>query len=211
MHLGLLNGMCIYVALVLLFGHCWWPWTFCSPWAGWTPQCIWMLQVLWVEGTTQARAPHYYPTLLKPMNYDHDGCNHANVNVYVLLSASCFLYSQNLAKVVACETDAQFRPKRRETGLCKPSIFLGLPQTHSSVLPECLAINLLIGLWWGTIDCNKKDSKDLWDWLVLIRDIWELHGKDIACCQPYLPGSFNCPPQNPAEKISSGFKKHGSS
>ena len=40
----------------------------------------------------------------------------------------------------------------------------------------------------------------------LIGDTWKSHGQDIACCCPYLPGSFDCPPRNPAEKISSGYK-----
>ena len=49
-------------------------------------------------------------------------------------------------------------------------------------------------------------SQDLWDWVVLIGDIWKLHGQDVTCCCPYLPGSFDCPPQNPAYKINSGYK-----
>ena len=40
----------------------------------------------------------------------------------------------------------------------------------------------------------------------LIGDTWKSHGQDVACCRPYLPGSFNCPPRNPAEKISSSYK-----
>lgn len=35
---------------------------------------------------------------------------------------------------------------------------------------------------------------------------WEQHGKAVAACTPYLPDSFDCPPHNPAEKISSGYK-----
>jgi hypothetical protein len=72
-----------------------------------------------------------------------------------------------------------------------------------------IAINipdLLINLWRGTIDCDKNDSKDLWEWVVLVGDTWKSHGQDVARCRPYLPGSFDCPPRNPAEKISSGYK-----
>jgi hypothetical protein len=90
-------------------------------------------------------------------------------------------------------TDADFRQTWKETGLCKPSIFVGLSPGHSSGLPGCLAIDhmhiiainlldLLISLWHGNIDCNKKGSKDLWDWVVLVGDLWKLHGQDIACC-----------------------------
>jgi len=72
-----------------------------------------------------------------------------------------------------------------------------------------IAINipdLLISLWCGTIDCDKNNSKGLWDWVVLIGDTWKSHSQDVACCHPYLPGSFDCPPRNPTEKISSGYK-----
>jgi hypothetical protein len=96
-------------------------------------------------------------------------------------------------------------------------MFVGLSPGHLSGLPGCLAIDhmhiiainlpdLLISLWRENIDCNKKDSKDLWDWVVLIGDVWKSHSQDIARCRPYLPGSFDCPPWNPAEKISSGYK-----
>ena len=170
-----------------------------------------------LKGRHKPGGPHYYPALLKPTNYDLAGCDHDDVDIFSLPSASRCLYSQNLNKLVACCTDAQFKLERKETGLCKPSIFLGLPLTHSSGLPGCLAIDhmhiiainlpdLLIGLWRGTIDCDKKDSKVLWDWLVLVGDVWKSHGQDIARCRPYLPGSFDCPPWNPAEKISSGYK-----
>jgi hypothetical protein len=155
--------------------------------------------------------------LLKPMNYDLAGCSHDDDDDFRLLSASPAQYFRNLGKLTACMTDADFRQTCKETGLCKPSIFVGLSLGHLSGLPGCLAIShmhiiavnlldLLISLWCGNIDCNKKDSKDLWDWVVLIRDVWKSHGQDVAHCQPYLPGSFNCPPQNPVEKISSGYK-----
>lgn len=93
-----------------------------------------------------------------------------------------FYILKTLLKLLPVRLMPSFRLERKETGLCKPRIFLGLPQMHSSGLLGCLAINhmhiitinlpdLLIGLWRGTIDCNKKDSKDLWDWLVLVGDI----------------------------------------
>ena len=42
--------------------------------------------------------------------------------------------------------------------------------------------------------------------MVLKGDIWKFHGKAVANTTPYLPGSFDRPPRNPAEKISSGYK-----
>jgi hypothetical protein len=35
---------------------------------------------------------------------------------------------------------------------------------------------------------------------------WESHGRDVAAATPYLPGSFDRPPRNIAEKINSGYK-----
>jgi hypothetical protein len=170
-----------------------------------------------LKGRHKPGGPHYYPALLKPLDYDLPGCNHSDVDVYCLPRASAVLYRDNLNRLLHCMIDAQFKQVRRETGLCKPSLFLGLSQKHSSGLPGCLAIDhmhiiainlpdLLIGLWRGTTDCDKNDKRDLWDWVVLIGDTWKTHGQDVAHCRPYLPGSFDCPPRNPAEKISSGYK-----
>jgi hypothetical protein len=134
-----------------------------------------------------------------------------------MLTASPTFYFNNLKKLLPCANEAQFIKMRKETGLCKPSIFVGLSRQHSSGLPGCLSIDhmhiisinlpdLLLGLWRGTIDCDKKDSRELWDWVVLVGDVWKSHGQDVAHCRPYLPRSFNCPPWNPTEKISSGYK-----
>ncbi|KAJ8580934.1 hypothetical protein M405DRAFT_887586 [Rhizopogon salebrosus TDB-379] len=55
--------------------------------------------------------------------------------------------------------------------------------------------------------CDATDNKDLWDWAVF-RDkgIWVEHGAAVAACAPYLPGSFDRPPRNPAEKINTFYK-----
>ena len=39
--------------------------------------------------------------------------------------------------------DAEFKLTQKDTGLCKPSIFVGLPPAHLSGLPGCLAIDLM--------------------------------------------------------------------
>jgi hypothetical protein len=66
--------------------------------------------------------------------------------------------------------------------------------------------DLFIPLWRGTFDCDRTDDRSTWNWAVLKGDIWEAHGRDVAATTPYLPGSFDRPPRNPAEKISSGYK-----
>ena len=170
-----------------------------------------------LRGCHKPGGPHYYPALRKPLNYKLSGCNYNDIDIYELPVASQWLYLRKLDCVLGRQTDAQFRLAWKETGLCKPSIFMGLPLSHSSRLPGCLAIDhmhiiminlsdLLIVLWRGSIDCERNDSRDRWDWAMLVGDTWKLHGQDVACCRAYLPGSFDCPPQNPAEKISSGYK-----
>ena len=170
-----------------------------------------------LRGRHKAGGPHYYPALLRPLNYALPGCDHNNIDVYNLPKASSGLHTDNLNRLLQCETDVQFKSIWKDTGLCKPSLFLGHDARHSSGLPGCLAIDqmhviainlpdLLIGLWRGTIDCDREDSRLLWDWVVLTGDHWKAHGLDVALCRPYFPGSFNCPPRNPAEKISSGYK-----
>ncbi|KAJ7702170.1 hypothetical protein B0H16DRAFT_1347648 [Mycena metata] len=65
---------------------------------------------------------------------------------------------------------------------------------------------LLQLLWRGLFPCDADDSVDSWDWAVLKGEVWKKHGKAVADATPYLPGSFDRPPRNPAEKISSGYK-----
>ena len=51
--------------------------------------------------------------------------------------------------------------------------------------------DLLLGLWCGTIECDPTDSKDMWQWLVLVGDTWKAHGQHVANATSYLLGSFD--------------------
>lgn len=73
-------------------------------------------------------------------------------------------------------------------------------------LPALNIPDLLLSLWRGTIECDRDDNKNLWDWATLKGDVWKNHGCAVAAATPYLPGSFDRPPRNPAEKINSGYK-----
>ncbi|KAG2739709.1 hypothetical protein P692DRAFT_201842600 [Suillus brevipes Sb2] len=66
--------------------------------------------------------------------------------------------------------------------------------------------DLLIPLWRGSFRVETTDNKSTWAWAVLKKEIWKAHDTLIADATPYLPGSFNHPPHNPTEKISSGYK-----
>ncbi|TBU21771.1 hypothetical protein BD311DRAFT_677574 [Dichomitus squalens] len=67
---------------------------------------------------------------------------------------------------------------------------------------------LVLGLLRGKLSrSDLTDPLEDWDWACLSDDAtWQAHGKLVAGASLYLPGSFDRPPRNPAEKISSGYK-----
>jgi hypothetical protein len=169
-----------------------------------------------LKGRHKPGGSHYYPALLKPVNYQVDGCDHDDVDASDVQSTSSETYQKNLRYLLASPNDNQYKQRRLETGISKPSIFLGIPVSHRLSIPACFgsdimhlgSLNLpdiLINLWRGTLDCDKTDSRSTWDWAVLQGDTWKRHGKIVAGATPYLPGSFDRPPRNPAEKINSGY------
>jgi hypothetical protein len=169
-----------------------------------------------VAGRHKPGGGHYYPALLKPDNYNVNGSNHGDVNPRDITPCA-EKYSANLRYLIASPNENQYKNRRLETGISKPSIFLGIPKARVLGVPGCfgsdimhlVALNLpdlLINLWRGTFDCDKSDSRTTWDWATLQGDTWKAHGAAVAAATPYLPGSFDRPPRNPAEKINSGFK-----
>ena len=115
-------------------------------------------------------------------------------------------------------TNAAYGFNRKNTGISKPSIFRGLPSTNILGIPGCFGhdlmylaslnlTDLLYSLWRGKITCEGTDVILTWDWAAFLnQECWEGCGQRVANCRPYLPGSFDQPPCNPAEKISSGYK-----
>ena len=170
-----------------------------------------------VIGRHKPGGSHYYPALLKPLNYRVFGSDHNDLPYANLPSCSPEIYHKNLRHLLASPNETQYKKRRLETGISKPSIFLGLQQAKILGIPGCFGSDimhlaslnipdLLINLWRGVFDCDKKDDRATWDWAVLQGPTWEAHGKQVASATPYLPGSFDRPPRNPAEKISSGYK-----
>lgn len=52
----------------------------------------------------------------------------------------------------------------------------------------------------------STDSVELWNWRILVGNIWQAHGKTVALATLFIPSSFGRAPQNPVEKINSGYK-----
>lgn len=170
-----------------------------------------------VKGRHKPNAPHYYPALLLPDNYTVEDCNHADINIRQISAGSTAEYAINLRHVLESKNETEYKRRRKETGISKPSLFSGLPANRMLGIPGCFPADLMhlvslnltdlfLSLWRGTLDCDPSDSIATWDWAVLQGDVWKNHGKNVADATPYLPGSFDRPPRNPAEKISSGYK-----
>ncbi|KAG1878337.1 hypothetical protein F4604DRAFT_1880351 [Suillus subluteus] len=66
--------------------------------------------------------------------------------------------------------------------------------------------SLYTDLWRGTMDCSGTDTRENWPWVVLIGDTWEEHGRAVAACKSYLPGSFDVAPHDPNLKMNSFYK-----
>ncbi|KAJ4479636.1 hypothetical protein C8J55DRAFT_536243 [Lentinula edodes] len=144
----------------------------------------------------------YYPVMFKPDAYIMPGCNFNDLapdNVYAMDPQR---YQDDLQVVMASRTAANYSENRCETGIKIPSIFLG------DIMHLILNLaDILIPLWRGSVSCDRGDDISTWVWAVLKdKDTWEKHGADVANCTPYLPGLFDRPPHNPAEKINSGYK-----
>ncbi|EJD50606.1 hypothetical protein AURDEDRAFT_58434, partial [Auricularia subglabra TFB-10046 SS5] len=159
---------------------------------------------------------HHYPVMLKPVDYNVPGCNHPDYDPKALPPVYSSDYGANLARIIAATGVTDYRRRRAETGICKPSILSGLGVATLGIPRMCagdimhLVLNLgdlLVGLWRGTIDHAASDSPEMWRWRVLVGEVWEQHGRDVAFCILFLPSSFDRAPRNPAEKINSGYKQ----
>jgi hypothetical protein len=171
-----------------------------------------------ISGRRREGDPHYYPLMLKPDNYNLAGCDHPDVTfaqLHEFRHGCADRYKANLEHLLGAQNHNQYTTRRLSTGLCKQTIFsglrqcLGIPNIFVMDLMHLTALNdpdLLLGLWRGTVKCYGVDTKDNWDWKVLVGKVWETHGKTVEMAKPYLPSSFGRVPRNPAEKINTSYK-----
>ena len=167
-------------------------------------------------GRNKLHGSHYYPALLRPDGFDtHPTSAHPDLNVNTLPMPDPEEYKRFLFHVISSQDEEEFKGRRFNTGITKPSIFAGVPRTLP--LPTCFPgdlmhqplINLaalLLDLWCARPAARKYDRDTLWPWAVLTGEAWEIHGKVVWRAAKYLPTSFGRPPRNPQEKISSGYK-----
>ena len=172
-----------------------------------------------MPGRREVHGKQYFSTLLRPKNYDVDGCMHADIDIRHLPSPSRDQYNSNLRYLVTSPNETQYCARHLATGISKPSIFsgldldrsstLGLPYSAGSDIMHLAALNLsdlMISLWRGTMNCTKPDDKSTWSWVVLRGEMWQRHGKAVADTLHYLLSSFDRPPCNIVEKLTSGYK-----
>jgi hypothetical protein len=167
-------------------------------------------------GRHKTNGSHYYPALLKPLDYTMAGCDHPDLS-HFSTTTSYGHYFTNLRFLLASPNDTQYKKRRLETGIVKPTIFLGLPTCSTLGIPRCFGSDIMhlstfnisdlfLPLWRGLFDHDRLDPPSNWPWAVLQEEIWESHGMAVSAATPYLPGSFDRPPRNIAEKINSGYK-----
>jgi hypothetical protein len=87
---------------------------------------------------------------------------------------------------------------------------LGVPNIFGPDFMHLPTLNhgdMFTSAWRGTLKCEATDDITTWDFAVF-RDAekWKRHGQQVADALKYIPGSYDRPPRNIAEKISSGYK-----
>jgi hypothetical protein len=171
-----------------------------------------------IPGRRRDRDGHYYPAMLKPNSYGVVGCDHEDVTYSDLRRYQQDVskrYNENLSILLRADNPTQFKERRLDTGLCKQTILsglrcsLGIPNIFPLDIMHLVNLNdpdLLLGLWRGTIKVYPPDRLELWNWRVLVGEVWQSHGKTVALATPFIPSCFGRAPRNPAEKINSGYK-----
>ncbi|KAF8806951.1 hypothetical protein BYT27DRAFT_7292543 [Phlegmacium glaucopus] len=95
-----------------------------------------------ITGRHKPGGSHYYPALLKPLNYNVSGSDHGDLLYANLPSCSPDIYHRNLRHLLESPNETQYKKRRLETGISKPSIFLGLQQAKILGVPGCFGIEI---------------------------------------------------------------------
>ena len=167
-------------------------------------------------GRNKVRGSHYYPALLRPNGFEmHRTSSHPDIDINTLPIPTPEGYKTDLFHIISSRTNNEYRRRRFNTGIGKPSIFAGMERILP--LPTCFPgdlmhqpiLNLaclLFDLWCARPDARDHDRFSVWPWAVLTGDVWKRHGEFVSRIARYLPTSFGRTPRNPQEKISSGYK-----
>ena len=118
-------------------------------------------------GRHKTNGSHYYPALLKPLDYTMASCDQPDLS-HFSTTTLCSHYFTNLRFLLASPNDTQYKKRQLETGIIKPTIFLGLPTCSTLGIPRCFGSDimhlgtfnlsdLLLPLWRGLFDHDRLD------------------------------------------------------
>ncbi|KAJ7303736.1 hypothetical protein DFH08DRAFT_644676, partial [Mycena albidolilacea] len=95
-----------------------------------------------LKGRRKDGKPHHYPAMKRPTGYwvevnkiqypspptliQFSGCSHPDVNPQALSQPSEQKYLDNLTFFLQSKNDAEYKERRKATGIAKPSLFRGL-------------------------------------------------------------------------------------
>jgi hypothetical protein len=177
-HLGCFRRPSFHLSAVPWTQHGRWPWYGIPQWLvghhgkyGCQLYCS-------VPGHHKLNGPHYYPTLLKPDNYVMRGCDHGDLLHHKSTSISPNWYLKNLQHLISSLNETQYKKQWLETGITKPTIFLGIANNCILGIPGCFGsdvmhlgtfnlTDLLLSLWHGQLDNERTDPILFWPWAVL--------------------------------------------
>ena len=93
-------------------------------------------------GRNKQGGSHFYPAMLRPMDCDNNlSASHPDIDINDLPPPNPEVYQRNLNYVLTSPTGNEYKQRRLQTGITKPSIFDGLPRILP--LPGCFPGDLM--------------------------------------------------------------------
>ncbi|EIW81874.1 hypothetical protein CONPUDRAFT_152775 [Coniophora puteana RWD-64-598 SS2] len=159
----------------------------------------------------------YYNALLRPQGSYHVlGCDHNDIPLASIPQPACADYSVNLEHLVSSTSITDYERRRKDTGIVKPPILLGLQPEHTLPIPRCMTVDMmheignlfsfLVTLWRGE-SASLGDRPELWNFSVFLdSDVFKAHGKDVADCGRHLSAEHERMPRDLYDKRHSQYK-----
>ena len=96
-----------------------------------------------VPGRHKPNSAHYYPALMKPVNYMMLGCDHEDLPFTLSAVSLSNLYLSNLNFLLKSPNETQYKKQHLETGITKPIIFLGFNSSQILGIPGCFSSDIM--------------------------------------------------------------------
>ena len=149
---------------------------------------------------------HYYPVMNCPRDYAVDGCCHPDIsdkNLETFQENLPGKYKANLQCLMGVSTHADYKTLHLALGICKPTLFSGLPcqllPVPSLFIMDIMHLNnpdLFIKLLTGKLDVYEPDDRAEWGWAIFYHrpKLWSVHGETAPNLVLFIPSSFGCAP-----------------